>query len=341
MKFFRAVHTWRRQWFGYVLAGALVLLALGIRLQLGDELPPGFPYLTFFPAVIITAFLGGLGPGIASAVASGIAAWYFFIPPANSFELNGATALALAFYAFIVSVDITLIHLMSVTLEKLRAEQNVTSGLYDQQRTMFQELQHRVANNMMFVAGLLALHKREVAADPGRAVVAFADATLRLETMSRIHRRLYDPAAAGLPVKRYFQELTDDIIEASGAKAVLCRVEAPAMSFDLTTLVPLSLLMTEIVTNSLKHAFVAGQEGSITIVLEEATSGRYALTVSDDGRGLPLDFDPSRSRSLGFRIVQSLTAQLHGELSYDGQGGMATRVEFPVDAAPVASPAVS
>jgi two-component sensor histidine kinase len=335
MKLFRAIHTWQRpRWFGYALAGVLFLLALGIRLALEDDLPPGFPYLTFFPAVIITTFLGGLWPGIASAVAGGIAAWYFFIPPMNSFELTGATALALAFYAFIVSVDIALIHLMNVTLEKLRVERDVTSALYDQQRTMFQELQHRVANNMMFVASLLALHKREVTADPSRAAAAFADAGLRLETMSRIHRRLYDPAAAGLPIRRYLQELAADVIEAAGPKAVLCRVEAPAVSFDLTTLVPLSLLVTEVVTNSLKHAFIEGQKGLITIAVEELTGGRYALTVSDDGRGLPLDFAPAMSRSLGFRIVQSLTAQLDGKLSYDGQGGMTTRVEFTAHGAP-------
>ena len=342
MKFSRAIETWRRsRWFGYVFGATAFMLALAIRLELEDELPPGFPSLTFFPAVILTTFLGGLWPGIVSAIAGGIAAWYFFIPPMNSFELNGATALALAFYAFIVSVDIALIHLMNVTLERLRIEQDVTSGLYDQQRTMFQELQHRVANNMMFVAGLLALHKREVAADPTRASAAFVDAGLRLETMSRIHRRLYDPQAAGLPIGRYLEELAADILDATGAKAVACRVDAPVLSLDLNTLVPLSLMVTEIVTNSLKHAFRAEEGGVITITLEALDKEHFALTVSDDGPGLPAGFDPATSRSLGFRIVQSLASQLHGQLSYGGTGGMTTRVEFPAHAMPVTAPAAA
>lgn len=101
----------------------LFALALFVRLFIGDALPPGFPYLTFFPAVILTAFLAGLRPGIVCAILSGIAAWYFFVAPANSFALSGNSALALAFYAFIVTVDLSVIHFMYVSLRQLRDEE--------------------------------------------------------------------------------------------------------------------------------------------------------------------------------------------------------------------------
>ncbi|RZK86121.1 MAG: DUF4118 domain-containing protein [Methylobacterium sp.] len=70
-----------RPWLGEGAALTASALALGLRFALDDILPPGFPYLTFFPAVILTTFFFGLRPGITCATLSGFAAWYFFIPP--------------------------------------------------------------------------------------------------------------------------------------------------------------------------------------------------------------------------------------------------------------------
>lgn len=314
---------------GYGLAIVTFAAALLLRIYLRDTLPPGFPFLTFFPAVIVTAFLAGLRPGLLCATLSGLAAWYFFIPPLNSFGLDGASAIALGFYIFIVAVDITLIHLMHSAADDLRGEKQVTEALYDQQRTMFQELQHRVANNMTFVAALLHLQKRKVIADPSTASSALDEAQSRIETMSRIHRRLYDPASVDLPVAQYFQEICSDLLQATGAKNIVCMVDMPTIRLDIARLTTLSLLVTELVTNSLKHAF-ADNGGTITLKLEQLDPARLALTVSDNGRGLPKGVDLADSKGLGTRIVQSLAAQLGGELKpVTGAGaGAAWRVVF-------------
>ena len=78
---------------------AAFLLAIGIRLMLDSYLPPGFPFLTFFPAVILSTLVEGLWAGIVSAVACGLAALYFFIQPIYSFEMNYGGTLAMAFYS--------------------------------------------------------------------------------------------------------------------------------------------------------------------------------------------------------------------------------------------------
>lgn len=314
---------------GYGLAVVSFAAAVLLRLYLRDTLPPGFPFLTFFPAVIVTAFLAGLKPGLVCALLSGLASWYFFIPPLGSFGLDGASALALGFYIFIVTVDITLIHLMHRAADELRGEKRVTEALYDQQRTMFQELQHRVANNMTFVSALLHLQKKKVAADPATASSALDEAQSRIETMSRIHRRLYDPASVELPVAQYFQEICSDLLQATGAKNIVCMVDMPSIRLDIARLTTLSLLVTELVTNSLKHAF-ADNGGTITLKLERLDPGHLALTVSDNGRGLPDGESLATSRGLGTRIVQSLATQLGGEIkSVPGaESGAAWRVVF-------------
>lgn len=313
---------------GAPFAVVMFLVAWALRAALDDVLPPGFPYLTFFPAVIVTTFLCGLRPGIACAVLSGLAAWYQFLPPYGSFVLNGPTAVALVFYAFIVAVDIALIHHMHVAGDRLRAERGVTAALYDQQRTMFQELQHRVANNMQFVAALLTLQKRKVGDDPDAARAALDEARVRLETISRIHRRLYDPERISLPVGGYLQELCTDLLDATGARNVVCLVDVPPVSLDLTRLTTLSLLVVEVVTNALKHAFEPGERGTITIRLERLGGELMVLTVADDGKGMPKGFDPGTSKSLGYRISQGLAGQLGGALTYGGTAGTTVRVEF-------------
>lgn len=298
---------------GYGLAGCSFALALFLRFKLQDTLPPGFPYLTFFPAVILTTFLAGLWPGVVCAILSGLASLYFFIPPFNSFALDGSSLIAIGFYVFIVTVDITLIHFMHVAADRLLAKKQVMEGLYDQQRTMFQELQHRVANNMAFVAALLQLQKRNITADPASASNALDEAQSRIETMSRIHRRLYDPASVDLPVAEYFQEICSDLLQATGARNIVCLVDMPAVRLDIARLTTLSLLVTELVTNSLKHAF-SEDGGTISLRLVQLDPSRLSLTVSDNGRGLPETISDRASKGLGTRIVQSLAAQLGGEV---------------------------
>ncbi|ACA19180.1 signal transduction histidine kinase [Methylobacterium sp. 4-46] len=291
---------------------AAFAVALALRFALDGILSSGFPFLTFFPAVIITTFACGPRPGTVCAVLSGVAAWFVFLTPRFSLTLTGESALALALFAFIVGVDILVIASMQSVSERLQREKEVSHRLSEQQRVLFQELQHRVANNMQFVASLLALQRRQAAGDPQRALLALDEARTRLETIARIHRRLYDPDSLDRPVGEYLQEICSDLIATAGAGEIVCRVEIEPLRLDLSRLTTLSLLVVEVVTNALKHAFPPGGPGTITIRLDRLGAGRARLTIADDGRGLSAGFDRQVGSRLGFRIVQSLAAQLGG-----------------------------
>ncbi|MFT0859655.1 histidine kinase dimerization/phosphoacceptor domain -containing protein [Ancylobacter sp. G4_0304] len=311
------------------LCGILLFaLALGLRVLVDDVLPAGFPFLTFFPAVILSTFMCGLRPGIVCAVLSTLAAWYFFIGPATGMVLTGQAAMALGFFTVIAAIDIALVHITFTAAERLRQEKAVTAKLYEEQRTMFQELRHRVANNMQFVAALLILHRREAAQAPERALATLDEARRRLETIARLHRRLYDPDRLALPIEPYLRELCRDLLEAAGARAVVCHVSAPAVTLSVARLTTLSLLVAEIVTNSLKHAFGPHGVGSLDVTLSRLSSDRYELAIVDDGPGLPVDFDPANSPSLGLRIIQGLAGQLDGKVRFENRGGTAVLVEF-------------
>lgn len=330
LKVWDIIHATRRLrslgWLGDLVGVGAAAAALALRFAFDAALPAGFPYLTFFPAVVLTAFFFGLRPGIVCAVLSGLASWYFFMPPFYSFALTSQTAIALVFYVFIVAVDIALIHIMHLAAARLRSDAEETALLYERQRTMFQELQHRVANNMQFVSAMLRLYSKRAGQDPAAMLTALDDARVRLDTMSRLHRHLYDPVNVTRPVGEFFQELCANLAEAAGARDVSFTIDMPPVQFDLDQLTPLSLIAVEVITNALKHAFPDGR-GHIALRLRQ-DGDHIVFTIADDGKGMSTTATPEHSKSLGLKIVHSLAAQLGGSIVYETGPGTTARVEF-------------
>ena len=139
MNFFAAAAVIRsRPWIGYPLAVGLSLAALWIRFAAGDLLV-GFPFLTFFSAVVLSAFLGGLGPGVLAAVLGGLLSNYFLIPPEGDLRLTWPSGvIAMGFYVFTVTVIVGLIQGMIWASERQRASDEAL-------RRLNAELEARVA----------------------------------------------------------------------------------------------------------------------------------------------------------------------------------------------------
>jgi two-component sensor histidine kinase len=138
--------------FRYGFAVAMAALGLIVRFAMGDWFPPGFPYLTFFPAIIVTTYVVGARPAILCATLSGLAAWYFFIGPAQSFDIGATTLVALAFFAFVVAVDIFFIDGMRGAMRQLSDERERYARLTESQDLLYRELHHRVGDPVPFRA---------------------------------------------------------------------------------------------------------------------------------------------------------------------------------------------
>jgi K+-sensing histidine kinase KdpD len=143
---------WRRgrNW-GYGFAIIAFIVAFAVRYGLEDLLPPGLPFLTFFPAVILTSFFAGVGPAVLVTALSVLAAWYFFLPQLQSFNIESDSVIALVLYVFINALIILLVHTLNVAIERLREERGKARALADQSEAMFAELQHRISNNLQIV----------------------------------------------------------------------------------------------------------------------------------------------------------------------------------------------
>ena len=155
----------RSLWYEIVFSAGAFALALYIRFISDPMLPPGFPFLTFFPAVLLTSAFASVRAGVVVAIISGLASRYFFIAPMESLSLNGASAVAMGFYTLVVLTEILLISAVKQSLLRLRAAQRRSADLATSSALMFSELQHRVSNNLATVAALAALAGRT---DQGR-----------------------------------------------------------------------------------------------------------------------------------------------------------------------------
>lgn len=314
--------------FGWGFAIFSFAIALGLRFAVSHLLPPGFPFLTFFPAIMLTAFIGGTRPGILCAVLSVLAAWYWFIPPATSFGIDYQVVIALAFFVSIIVVDILIIHVMNRAVESARRERAQAELLADERRTLFQELQHRVANNLSFVASLLSLQKRKHKALP-EVGEALDDARLRLDTLSRVHRRLYDPDSKDRSLREILGSLCSDIVEGSGRTNIACAVECDEIKLPLDRQMNLTLIVIELISNSLKHAFNGRDNGLIQVRVSEVDGREIEVVVADDGPGLPSDVETRSGDRLGNRIVQNLARTIGGTITQENDGGAVIRLRFP------------
>lgn len=311
----------------WVFAGLMFGAALGLRLAFPRDLLVAVPFLTFFPAVLLTAFVSGLWPAVAVAAASGLTAWYFFLPPFDSFGLSASSVAALSFYAAVAVAIIAVVHAMSVSLDRLRAEQARSAALAEQREVLFKELQHRISNNLAIVSALLNLQRANLADE--RAKLALTEAATRLALIAKIHRKLYDPSGAELRFGPFLEDLCHDILEASGSKNIVCLVSADDTTLAPDQTVPLALIATELISNALEHGFAGRRSGTIRINIRPEGAHRV-LTISDDGKGLPENFSPEAAGSMGLRIVQALTRQLEGRFAMEGAQGTTCRLVFPV-----------
>ncbi len=310
--------------FDWAAATAIFVAATVLRVWLGEPLG-GYPFLSYVPAVVIATVFCGRWPAAALAAAAGItAALAFARHDADLSPVN--TGIALLFFWGATALQIALIEALRSVLCRLQSERARGEELLAMQQAMFHELQHRVANNMQFISSVLTLQARRVhtAQDAGAALL---DATRRLDVLARIHRRLYDPENVRGGLGMVIEAVCRDLLNATGASNIVCRVDIAPVAFPMERLTVLSLLITELLTNAIKHAFTGRDAGTIGISLQPLADGHYALEVRDDGVGLPENYG-QKNDSLGMRVIQSLAQRLGATMAFRAEHGTVARVEF-------------
>ena len=230
----------------------------------------------------------------------------------------------------VVSEDNSLgkmVGVMQDVTESRYAEEQLKNSLIEKE-VLLKEIHHRVKNNMQIISSLMYLQAQKTTSRETLEVLQESQG--RIKSMALIHEQLYQRGdLARILFKEYIETLVKYLREVSLAKAsrVTFRVEAEGIELPVDIAIPCGLVINELVTNCLKHAFAIDQSGVITVRFSRKADS-YTLTVEDDGVGFPSDYDWSLSDTLGMKIIHTLAGQLDGELAFENDNGLRCLLTF-------------
>lgn len=194
---------------------------------------------------------------------------------------------------------------------------------------LLKEIHHRVKNNLQVISSMLNLQARQLR-DPVLAS-AFAESQQRIQTIALVHERLYQsPDLSNIGLDEYLRSLVDNVMYAQNAteRGITARTEIAGISLPIQRAIPCGLIVNELITNAVKHAFPAGRRGIIRVSMKHAAD-EIELVVADDGVGLPPGRDAKKSDSLGLDLVFAFAEQLDATLDIRSEGGAAFTLRFP------------
>ncbi len=215
--------------------------------------------------------------------------------------------------------------------ERKQWEDQIQASLLEKE-VLLKEIYHRVKNNLQVISSLLNLQSAYI--KDKEDLVIFQQSQQRIASMALVHEKLYQSQdLARINFGEYIRDLVASLFTAyevnEDAIALTINIE-DCIFLGLDTAIPCSLIIHELVSNSLKYAFTKGSNGAINIEIKKIINKNLMLIVSDNGIGLPSNFDFKKIASLGWELVDALTHQLAGNINITGSSGVECQVTFPL-----------
>jgi two-component sensor histidine kinase len=288
---------------------------------------PGEPFLLFFIAVIACTLAFGELAGFVACGVSTALSFYFFEPVGMVAVHRADDLIKIELYAVMAALSVLGAARFKGALLRLS---RAMSNNEKRSAVLLQEMTHRVSNNFSVVAALIRSKAATVNEPSARSVLD--EAVEQIVMMARLHRNLYSAGGiAALDSQSFLSELASDLSSTMGKyRQVSITSTVASCPLCLEQAVPLGMIVNELVTNALKHAFPEGGPGSVQILLRKEPGNRLALIIEDDGVGLP---EGGLGTGTGQALVAALTEQLGGrvEAKSDKAAGTSFRVTFPYE----------
>lgn len=201
-------------------------------------------------------------------------------------------------------------------------------NLVDEKEWLLKEVHHRVKNNLATIMSLL--NSQSAYLNNAEALNAIRDSQHRVQAMSLIHQKLYQSEnVAAIDMAFYIHELVEYLRDSFNTKhRIRFEMNVEPVELDIAQAVPLGLILNEAITNAIKYAFPENKNGVITISMKRETSDHFSLTISDNGAGLPPDFDSERADSLGMSLMQGLSEDIGARFGIRGDNGTVITIQF-------------
>lgn len=219
---------------------------------------------------------------------------------------------------------------LQVELSDRKKAQGQIKASLEEKELLLKEVHHRVKNNLQVISSIFSLQSSYI--EETRILSILRDSQNRIASMALIHEKLYhSDTLAKIDFDDYIESLTSNLFSCYNISPQKVRLQRQIenVSLNLDTAIPCGLLLNELVSNSLKHAFPADSSGTIFIEFSAQANQQLNLIVRDTGRGLPEGLDFKKTNSLGLRLVRALTRQLRGTLDIKNSHGACFQITFP------------
>ena len=215
-------------------------------------------------------------------------------------------------------------------IEEMKRKEEQMAEALRREVLLRREIHHRVKNSLQIISSLLFLHAQSIG-DP-RLMDILNESRSRVASIALIHEKLYRAGnATVMDFSDYIRDLVRDVFQALriSRAEITPRIETEPVQVGVDVAVPCGLIVTELVSNALRHAFADGHGGEVAVELHPHDHDTLTLRVSDNGRGLPEGFDWQHTRTLGLQLVNDLARQLDGEVKFESGHGTAVTITFP------------
>ncbi|MEG4370595.1 PAS domain S-box protein [Microcoleus sp. B4b_D2] len=191
-----------------------------------------------------------------------------------------------------------------------------------EKEVLLKEIHHRVKNNMQVISSLLQLQAQYI--EDEATLTLFEESQTRIHSMALIHEQLYQSEHLDrIALSPYVENLVANLYQSFGCgnTSIKFNLKVDPIYLNIETAIPCGLIINELVSNSLKYAFISSLAGEISINFHEINNSQFHLTIQDNGRGFPANFDWENTETLGLRLVKMLAYQLEASIAIDSQRG--------------------
>lgn len=237
---------------------------------------------------------------------------------------------AKGFYSHLIYISLAAVMglIMNFLVNQMRERENQN---LKEKETLLREIHHRVKNNLQLIVSLLNLQSGAVN-DP-ETKTALIESQYRVKSMALIHQLLCQSnMLSKVDFSAYLNQMIHSLQSTymKPGRNIRCNVSAEDIEFDIETAIPLGLIINELVTNAFKYAFNGSNEGRIDITVMKPLVNQYLIEVSDNGSGMPENFHLEKTKTLGHKLVNLLTRQIDGKISYHRNKGTVFRISFSI-----------
>jgi two-component sensor histidine kinase/HAMP domain-containing protein len=230
------------------------------------------------------------------------------------------------------TADLTAVNekLEQEVLERKRAEETIKASLKEKEM-LLKEIHHRVKNNLQVVSSMLKIQS-EYSQD-SKTVDMFQESQNRVRSIALIHEMLYQSKnLSKIDFSEYIQPIATHLMRTYGVdpNRIKLDIEVKDVFMDLDSAIPCGLIINELFSNALKHAFPKEKKGEIRIDFFQDRNREFTLVISDNGVGLPAGMDFKNTDSLGLQLVNALVNQLGGAIMFEGRVGTTIKINFQI-----------